>query len=278
MPIIFERTSDSRFPVDVDGLLPESLRGKSAVEIAKQKIWFGRRQLEVGELFTVSQKSISQMSGDSDTFVFQGDLESVHGIGTGIGSGQIIVEGSVGRRVGHGMTGGEILVRGDVSDFAGMAMKGGLIRIDGNAGDGLGGSESGAKSGMSRGTILVSGNAGRGVGQMMRRGTIAVGGDAGELCGWNMLAGSILVFGKCGRDYGAGMIRGSIVLAGDAEVPPSPIFTRGGTYSGYVLRLMARWLVEIGFEPAESLFAWEAQMYHGDQLRGGRGELFATQI
>jgi len=274
MPLVFERISDSRLPVEVDGLTPESLVGKSAVRIAKQKIWLGRRQVEVGELFSVSGSSVSFRDGD--TCVFQGDLESVHGIGTGMTRGQIVVEGSVGRRVGHRMSGGEIKVCGDVSDFAGMAMSGGLIRIEGNAGDGLGSSESGSKFGMNRGTILVGGNAGRGVGQAMRRGTIAVAGDAGRLCGWEMLAGSILVFGKCDRDYGAGMIRGSIVLAGSVSIPPPPIFSRGGRYSGNLLRLLSNWLLNLDFQPAETLKDWEGQMFHGDCLRGGRGELILS--
>ncbi len=275
MPLVFERTSDSRLPVEVDSLTPDSLLGKSALSIAKQKIWLGRRQVEVGELFSVSGTSAT--FGDGDTCIFQGDLASVHGIGTGMNRGQIMVEGSVGRRIGHRLSGGEIRVRGDAADFAGMAMSGGLICIEGNAGDGLGSSESGSKFGMNRGTILVSGNAGRGVGQAMRRGTIAIAGDAGGLCGWDMLAGSILVFGRCDRDYGAGMIRGSIVLAGSVSTQPPPIFSRGGKYSGKMLRLLANWLLDFGFTPAEKLQDWEAQMYHGDCLRGGRGELFMSQ-
>ena len=110
----------------------------------------------------------------------------------------------------------------------------------------------------------------------MRRGTIAIGKDAGRLCGWNMLAGSILVFGCCGREFGAGMTRGTIVLAGETEHAPLPTFSRGGNYQGTMFRIMATWLIDNDFSPAEKLLERDFQMFHGDTLNGGRGEVFVA--
>lgn len=274
MPVTIERqpnSTDSEFklPIEVAGIIPSRLVGKTTSEIAKEKIRFGRNVVELGELFRISGKI-----DETKTINWTGDLNSVHHLGAGLDSGTMQIKSSTGRHVGAKMSGGQIEVSGDVSDFLGVEMTGGTIRVHGSAGDCVGGNYNGSKFGMNRGEILIDGNAGRGCGQAMRRGLIAVGGKVDRLCGWNMLAGSIVVMGNCGAEVGAGMLRGSIVLAGETGVELLPTFARGGSYSGYVLGLTAKHLKSVGFQSAESLAGFCFTMHHGDCLRGGRGEIF----
>jgi formylmethanofuran dehydrogenase subunit C len=268
MPLVLECRSDSTLPIEVDGITVERLTGVAEREIATRPIWHGNQQIELGQLFRVQ----GEIDG-SASIIWQGRLESVHWIGAYMKRGSMVLESSAGRHVGSQMSGGTIVAQANVSDFAGCEMTGGTLTIRGDAGHMLGGQLPGSRCGMNRGKIIVDGSAGNGTGQLMRRGTIAVGGDAGRLCGWNMLAGSIVVMGKCGEDFGAGMTRGTIVLAGRPAQPPPPTFARGGIYRHGAIPLLAKWLDEQGFHPARKLSSRSFQMFHGDILNGGRGEI-----
>ncbi len=272
MPLELDCRYDGTLPIEVDGLLPEKFQGDSVVDIQRQKIWLGRDEVELGQLFLVRGDCFEDL-----TCVWSGNLKSVHSIGARMTKGQMLIETSAGRHVGSRMTGGSITVRGSVSDFVGAEMRGGEIEVAGDAGDLVGANYPGSKIGMNRGAILIRGDAGRGVGQTMRRGTISIGGHCGILCGWNMLAGSIVVFGNCDPQCGPGMKRGTIVLAGASEVHPLPSFAVGGTYHDYTLAMLGKWLRRKGIGQAERLQSQDFQMYHGDRLNGGRGELFIAR-
>ena len=131
---------------------------------------------------------------------------------------------------------------------------------------------------MNRGSIFVQGNVGRGLGQSMRRGTLVVGGSAGDLAGWNMLAGTIVVLGGCGVHPGAGMSRGTIVLGQANESQLLPTFSKGGLYRVSVLNMLANWLEGQEFQTNSQKFAsilrGQFTEFNGDQLKGGRGEVF----
>ena len=122
---------------------------------------------------------------------------------------------------------------------------------------------------MNRGQIFVKGNVGKGLGENMRRGTIWVGGDADDLTGWNMLAGTIWVNGNAGRHCGAGMVRGTILCNGGSELLPT--FQIGN------LETQPTWLcVLVNWLKGEQLPVTLSpcyQVFHGDQLYGGRGEV-----
>jgi len=168
-------------PIELDGIVPDQLRDKSAHDIARWPIFHGNEQIPLAELFHVTG------SAADERIVFAGDNCGVHRIGARMQSGTIYVEASAGRHVGSQMTGGEIVVAGDADDWAGGEMHGGLIRIQGRAGHHLGAAYRGSERGMDGGTILVHGDAGDEVAHTMRRGLIAVGGSVGDFPAINML-------------------------------------------------------------------------------------------
>ena len=271
MALVLNQQVETTIPIKVKGITPDRLAGKSTNEIAKTSIWHGRQEVELGSLFSISG------SLDDHTIVWEGHLKSVHQIGAAMQAGVMRIATEAGRHVGSQMSGGEIIAQSDVSDFLGAEMTGGLIRAQGNAGDSVGGNYPGSKSGMNRGTILIGGNVGKGVGQSMRRGTIVVKGNTAMLPGWNMRAGTLLVLGECGSDVGAGMTRGTIAIAGQLHSNLLPTFIKGGTQRVPVLQMLGNWLVNQKFDFDAAVLKANFQTFHGDQLMGGRGEVFIAQ-
>ena len=271
MPIVFELKSKPNLPLDVRGLAPSDLEGLTINQIGDLNIGFGNRTTQVSQWF--------QVSGDSgdQKVVFQGPLTNIHGIGHSMTGGSIEVPGSVGRHVGASMSGGEIIVRGNVGDYLGYEMLGGTIAVHGDAADHIGGCYPGAKYGMNGGTILIAGSAGRGLGYRMRRGTIVVGGDAGEHTAWQMRAGTIMVFGRCNGLPGIDMRRGTIVVGGNVETAAT--FVKGPESSSTIVTMLGQWITGVAskyeMEFSEVDFG-RLQVWHGDILAGGRGELFST--
>ena len=268
MALVVCQQVETKIPIDVTGVTPEALVGKSNQQISKFPVRHGRHQVELGDLFKVSGSL-----GDSKTLVFDGLLKSVHWIGAGQRGGTIQIQSATGRHVGSQMSGGRIICQSSVSDYLGIEMTGGSITVAGDAGDCVGGHYPGSKFGMNRGSILISGNAGKGLGQAMRRGTIVVAGNAGELAGWNMLAGTIVVLGNCERHAGASMKRGTIAIAGDRAPQLLPTFTQGGQYRVPILSMLANWLEQNDFGHDVSSLRSEFHEFNGDTLSGGRGEL-----
>ncbi len=260
-------------PVDVREINARLVRDKSPLQISKMQVHHGNRPVELGELFKVSGVA------DDEQLIWQGNLRHVHHIGYRMDVGKLVVVGTAGNHLGREMSGGQITVHGDVGDHAGSQMRGGLIRVGGSAGDQPGGCIPGAKFGMNRGTILISGNAGSGAGHAMRRGLIAIGGDAMPGLGANMLAGTIIICGNCQPPVGLNMRRGTIVAAGDSPLRVENIsrvnFHSGGMGCSPVIGLLANWLEKTGFEfDKEGLDRQQFEQFAGDQVRGGRGELF----
>jgi formylmethanofuran dehydrogenase subunit C len=126
---------------------------------------------------------------------------------------------------------------------------------------------------MTKGTILVGGDAGNEIGHSMRRGTIAIGGSIGDLAGINMLAGTILVFGESGIRHGAGMKRGTIAFLGKTAPPILPTFRWACRYRPEILPLIYRHLRRLDFAVSDELLSSYYELYNGDFLAGGRGEL-----
>jgi formylmethanofuran dehydrogenase subunit C len=266
MPLHLHYKQSRAVPVEVEGLLPEWVREKSLAEIERLEVFHGNEQLPLAELFSVS--------GDpSDLEMqFSGDLSGVHWIGTKLTAGTIRVEGPAGRHVGSEMSGGKIHVHGDAGDWVGGEMRGGLIHIHGRAGNLIGSAYRGSKRGMTGGTILVDGAVGDEIGHTMRRGLIAVGG-CGDFAGLNMIAGTILIFGPAGLRTGAGMRRGTIGLLARQTPQLLPTFRRGGSDKLLVVKLLLRELQSHGYAFDESLLEASYQMFHGDEVTVGRGEV-----
>lgn len=248
-------------------LRPDNLREFSVRVIGELPIRLGRQLLPSAELFTIK--------GDASDEVieFNGDLSSARGIGAGMTSGRIRVNGDAGSFVALGMFAGEIEVTGDAGHFLGTEMRGGLIRVTGSVGDFVGGSQPGSARGMIGGTIVVKGNAGGFVGTRMRRGLIAVGGNVGEYAAYKMLAGTIVVGGKCGAHAGANMSRGTLWF-GNQIKNLLPTFRYACTSRPAVLGMIARQLAIHGFDTSGFDAFHEWQQYSGDLTATGRGEIF----
>lgn len=267
MPLRLTLRQTTPLPVEVEGITPDAVRGQSVTQIERLEILHGNTRLPLAEFFTVAGSS------EDGTIEWEGDLSGVHWIGAKMTSGRIQVLGSAGRHVGSEMRGGEIHIDGNASDWLGGEMHGGLIHVGGSAGNWVGAAYHGSPRGMTRGTILVAGDAGNEIGQAMRRGLIAVGGKAGDLAGFNMLAGTILLFGRSGIRHGAGMKRGTIALLGDRRPTLLPTFRHACRFQPTALRLLAASLKRHNFPAPLDRLQSPCELYNGDLLAGGRGEI-----
>jgi len=267
MTLRLELNRSSDVPLEVEGITPASVRALSLDEIRQLPIFQGNRRVPLGEFFAASGDAADEQ------IVWSGDLSGVHWIGAKMTRGSIRVSGTAGRHLGSQMRGGEIDVEGDAGDWVGAELAGGLIRVRGDAGHLVGSAYRGSARGMTGGVILVHGNAGNEIGHSMRRGLLAVGGDAADLIGFNMLAGTILVFGNVGIRHGAGMRRGTIGLMGTSATPPLVSFRHACRRRLDVLRLLARSLSTHAFPGADRLWDTVVDLYNGDMIEGGRGEL-----
>lgn len=258
---------ETRIPVEIEGLTPDWACDKSRQEIERFEILHGNCKLPLAELFDV-------VGDASDKCLeFEGNLSGVHWIGAHMSSGTVRIHGAAGRHVGSQMRGGEIIVNGDAAGWVGAEMKQGLIRIHGNAGHLTGAAYRGSAKGMTGGTILVSGNAGDEIGLTMRRGLIVIGGSAGDMVGFNMIAGTVVVAGECGIRPGAGMRRGTIALLGSRPPQLLPSFKYASTYMPQSFRVLMKIIKDYGFNLDLSLLPTQIEMYRGDLVSVGRGEI-----
>lgn len=265
LTLTLKRTSN--VPLEVEGITPDILRGKSLAEIERLPIFEGNVQLALAEFFSVA--------GDPNdaTIDWEGQLAGVHWIGAKMASGRMTIHGDCGRHLGSEMSGGEIHVLGNASDWVGGEMHGGLIHVRGNAGHLVGAAYRGSARGMTRGTILIGGNAGNEIGHTLRRGLIAIGGSAGDLAGFNMLAGTIVLCGSVGIRHGAGMRRGTIAFLGQELPPLLPSFRRACRYRPEAMQLVYRYLRKLDFQIADEVVTSFYDLFNGDLIEGGRGEI-----
>ena len=269
MPLRLVYKAQTTVPVEVEGFLPTTVRGKSLAEIERFEIFHGNEKRPLGDFFAVSGTA-------DDRIDFEGNLAGVHWIGTGLSEGVIHVEGDAGRHVGSEMTGGEIHVSGNAGDWVGGEMHGGLIHVRGIAGHLIGSAYRGSRRGMTGGTILIHGETGNEIGHTMRRGLIAVGG-CGDFVGINMIAGTIFVFGPCGIRPAAGMRRGTIGLFGSQPPKLLPTFRSGGRDQPLVMQLLFRELKRLDYPVDDALAHAAYHMYHGDMVAVGRGEVLVPE-
>ncbi|MBV9817041.1 MAG: formylmethanofuran dehydrogenase subunit C [Solirubrobacterales bacterium] len=250
--------------VDLSPLVPETTRGRSAIEVAGTAIRCGRDRVGVGELFAVSGYG-------TDELVLRGELGRIDRIGAGMRGGRLRVEGSCGDHVGARMTGGEIVIDGDAGAFAGAELRGGLVRIEGSAGASAGAGYPGTRAGMSGGEIVIAGDAGQEAGAAMRRGLVAIGGRAGDGAGLRMLAGTVIALRGVGAEAGMGNKRGSIVSG--RPLRPLPGYARAVRYRPPALALQLRRLRELGLEVPDAMLTGAWTRWAGDRLELSRGEI-----
>jgi len=258
--------AETSVPVELNGIVPSALADKSVREIEHIELFHGNRRLPLAEFFDVAG------SCDDGRIRFEGDLSGVHWIGAKMDGGEIHCDGSVGRHLGSEMTAGRITVAGDADDWAGAHLHGGTIHVRGAAGHLVGAAYRGSPRGMTGGTILVEGAAGNEIGRNMRRGLIAVGGSA-DAVGFNLLAGTVLVFGPCGIRPGANMRRGTIGLFGDPRPDLLPTFRHACRARPTFLDILFRELTRLGYPCAGAAAVPTYDLYHGDLVSLGRGEI-----
>lgn len=259
--------AETTVPVEIEGFTPTWAKDRTLAEIGQFEIFHGNQKLPLSEMFDLDGNA-------SDLhFDFHGDLSGVHWIGAHMTEGEIEIHGPAGRHIGSEMSGGKILVHGDAKGWVGAEMHGGLIHVQGSAGHLVGAAYRGSTKGMTGGTILIDGDVGNEVGLTMRRGMIAVGGRAGDVLGFNMIAGTVLVFGECGIRPGAGMRRGTLGLLGPNPPSMLPSFRYACTARPQVLPVMFNELRSHGFSIDEELLAAECNVFNGDLVALGRGEI-----
>lgn len=265
------KKNTANVPVEVFGTSPDVLQSLSLDEVRRRKVFVGNRPVELGSLFDVE--------GDPSTGqqVWCGDMESVSGIGYRMTAGWIRVEGNCGNWSGARMSDGTLHIAGNSGHWTGTEMCGGLIHVRGNAGNEAGAAMSGSGAGQNGGTLLIEGNAGNAAARMMRRGVLAIRGSAGNCCGYLMIAGTVVVCGQYGKNLAAEMARGTIIVSAESDKTDSPAFEGfdcGGSQTLPVAgRLIRRHLQDCGFgvDWPDSL---AVEVWHGDRLRGSRGELW----
>lgn len=255
-------------PIEADAISPDNFTGRSQAEIAGLPVFYGRRRVTLGDVFTVEGEG-------AEDIVLEGDLSHVKRMGQAMSRGRIRIRGDAGLHLGAKMSGGEIVVHGDVGAWAGAHMSGGRIRIHGNAGPMLGAAYTGEKLGMRGGVIILDGSAGPRAAERMRRGIIVAQGDLGDFAGTRMIAGSLCTFGKLGARPGAGMKRGTLLALGglsDDLLPTfryscaceSPVFLR------YYLDRLRAWDLPVSDEHVAGWY----RRYTGDATTIGKGEIF----
>lgn len=255
-------------PLEADAISPDKFLGRSQPEIADLPLFYGRRQLTIGDLFAIEGE-------DSENIALEGDLSHVKRVGQAMSRGCITIHSDVGMHVGSEMSGGEIVVHGDVGAWAGAQMSGGRIRVHGNAGPMLGAAYTGEKLGMRGGVIIVDGSAGPRAAERMRRGIIVAQGDLGDFAGTRMIAGSLFTFGKLGARAGAGMKRGTLLALGGLSDDLLPTFRYSCTCEGPVfLRYYLRRLRSWGLPVTEEHIGGWYRRYTGDATTRDKGEIF----
>ena len=268
MPLVFRLRNKTSIPVEVDTIKLETVREQSAADVAQTLVYYGNKQIPIGEFFDVSG------SAADDEIVWEGDCSHVKLIGSHLASGRVRVEGNAGMHLGAEMRGGEIMVSGDATDWVGAEMHGGRIHVRGNAGHLVGAVYRGGRRGMTGGEIVIDGNAGNEIGHTMRRGLIVIGGRSGDAVGFNMIAGTVLLFGESGIRPGAGMRRGTIGYLG-TEPPPSmlPTFKYAGREQPVFMRFYLLQLRQHGVAVPDELLEASYDRYRGDFLEYGKGEI-----
>ena len=263
--IILHLREPTAIPIEADSITPDLFAERNRSEIEALPLFYGRRKVSLGDLFSVNGER-------SDSIVIQGDLQHVKKVGQGMSRGRVEVQGNVGPHLGAYMRGGRISVQGNTGDWTGAHMKGGHIWIKGNAGHHVGAAYPGEKHGVNRGVIIIEGDAGRELGARARRVLIVALGKVGEFAGADMIAGSIFVFGCLGGRAGTGNKRGSIVAFGGLEaILPTyryecriqPVFLR------YYLSRLRQWGLPIAMDMADGIY----RRYTGDITTIGKGEI-----
>jgi formylmethanofuran dehydrogenase subunit C len=232
---------------DFSEVLAEPWTTLPAREMARRPVYLEREgRVLLGDLFDLEGEAEGHLR-------FVGNLERADRLGAGLGEGEVIVEGNVGREAGISQAGGTLEVKGDAGPRAGAAPLG-------------------FKRGVTGGALIVRGSAGEEAGAAMRRGMLVIAGAAGERTGLGMIAGTVVVFGAAGTDSGLWSKRGSIVALG--RITPPLTYCYACTYQPAYLRLMlTRLRDKYGLPVQRRHLTGFYRRHSGDMAELGKGEI-----
>ena len=94
MALSFTLKQTSPIPLEVEGITPDQLVGKSIAEIEKLEMFHGNVKTPLGEFFRIEGDSADQVHH------WHGNLEGVHWLGTKMTSGKAEVYSNIGHHVG----------------------------------------------------------------------------------------------------------------------------------------------------------------------------------
>ncbi len=253
--------------VDLSRLTPGQIGGLSLGGIERLAVGTGGDDLALADVFTVT-------GSPSDQIVIEGGAERIDGIGAGLASGSLIIDGDAGAYAGLGMKGGRLEIKGSAGAYAASGMSGGLLLIGGNAGDSLGAARAGEKFGMAGGTVRVGGTIGSRCGDRMRRGTVVAKGAIGAAAGSRMMGGTLWAEGGFGDGPGPLLRRGTLVSPKVSRMLPT--FVDCGRHQLGILAILSRHLAaELG-ALAPKAITGPVHRFAGDTSTIGKGELLLT--
>ena len=254
------------YGIDVSLLTPDRLSGLSTEDIGALPLYNGNRRQPLSSLFDIR-------GNDAQQLVILNSSRHLHGIGSGMTSGHIRIEGDIGNHLGQGMYNGSIEVSGNSGHWTASGMHDGNITVAGNCGNFAGGALPGDRQGMRGGTLLVRGDCGDRTGDHLRRGHILVAGNSGAYCGARMVAGTIAVLGKVGPKPGYAMKRGTLLLY-ETPVELPATFNDCGVHDLGFLPLLTRSLAAVDSRFAEhDNGKCRVHRYAGDLAVDGKGEI-----
>jgi len=247
------------FPVNAECINPDIFQGKNISEIANLQLFEGNKPKKLIDLFKIEDDNAV-----SPSITINGDVSEVRKIGTGMKTGEILINGNVGMHLGEKMAGGKITVNGDAWQWAGSAMKKGLIEIHGNAGDYLASPYRGTTEGMKGGKIVVDGDVGNDSGAYLHGGLIKIkGNNIGQFLGFHMSDGTIHVEKNARSRIGANMTGGKIIVSGVVE-EVMPTFSIDSVKP------------KVKIDDTESA-AGPFYVFLGDLAEKGKGKLFVSK-
>src|SRR5947208_433701 len=101
MPLRLTLRARTTVPLEVEGITPDAVRGKSLAEIEKLEVFEGNVKSKLADFFSVSGEAVDEVQE------WEGDLSGVHWMGAKMQSGRVVVHGNAGRHVGSEIRGGE---------------------------------------------------------------------------------------------------------------------------------------------------------------------------
>ncbi len=267
-PFVFTLRQEPAHRVDLSGLAPDRISGRSAAEIEKIEIGTTKTVIRVGDVFRVD-------TGDPGVVRFEGGSSRFDLVGSRLlPDHSVHVVGDVGAQLGRLAKGGRITVTGSAGAYAASGNAGALIEIGGDVGSFLAAPLAGELGGMSGGRVIVRGNAGMRAGDRLRRGVIVIEGEAGENLGSRMIAGSVVALGAVKGRIGYLNRRGSIVLAKACD--PGPTYIDCGSHNLTYAGLLARSLRSDSPRAAAVLLC-KLRRYGGDTAVYGKGEILTPE-